>query len=95
MSSGNEEQYTSEDGTTRTAHTPRGDFSIERKIEGERVSHLGTLYNPLYFVGGYALHGSESVPTYPASHGCVRLPMYVSKPFYDRHEIGEFVWVHD
>jgi peptidoglycan/xylan/chitin deacetylase (PgdA/CDA1 family)/lipoprotein-anchoring transpeptidase ErfK/SrfK len=94
MSSGNEEYYESE-GQTYKAHTPRGDFSIERKIEGERVSHLGTLYNPLYFVGGYALHGSESVPTYPASHGCVRLPMYVSKPFFNRHDIGEFVWVHD
>jgi lipoprotein-anchoring transpeptidase ErfK/SrfK len=26
-----------------------------------------------YFVGGYALH-EGAVPTYPASHGCVRLP---------------------
>ncbi|MCB1026167.1 MAG: L,D-transpeptidase family protein, partial [Microthrixaceae bacterium] len=26
-----------------------------------------------YFNGGIALHGSPSVPSYPASHGCVRL----------------------
>ena len=94
ISSGSEEYYTS-DGETHKAHTPRGDFHIERKIEGEHESDLGVLYNPLYFIGGYAMHGSTSVPTYPASHGCVRLPMYVSKPFYNRHEIGEFVWVHD
>lgn len=32
-----------------------------------------TLYRPLYFVGGYAIHGSPYVPDYPDSHGCVRL----------------------
>lgn len=94
MSSGNEEYYTV-DGETYKAHTPRGHFRIERKIPGERHSRLGTLYNPLYFVGGYALHGSKSVPTYPASHGCIRLPMYVSRPFYDRNPIGTYVYIHN
>ena len=27
-----------------------------------------------YFTEAYAIHGSNSVPTYPASHGCVRVP---------------------
>lgn len=94
MSSGSEQYYTS-NGQTSKAHTPRGDFSVTRKIEGEHQSDLGVLYNPVYFYGGYAMHGSTEVPTYPASHGCVRLPMYVSKPFYNRHDVGEFVWVHD
>jgi lipoprotein-anchoring transpeptidase ErfK/SrfK len=31
------------------------------------------MYRPNYFYGGYALHGSSSVPAYPASHGCVRI----------------------
>ncbi len=28
-----------------------------------------------FFTGGYGLHGYGDVPAYPASHGCVRLPM--------------------
>ncbi|MFN2587255.1 MAG: polysaccharide deacetylase family protein [Actinomycetota bacterium] len=94
ISSGNEEHYTV-DGQTYKAHTPRGSFRIERKIEGVRVSRLGKLYDPSYFVGGYAIHGSESVPVYPASHGCVRIPMYVRKAFFRRTPIGKAVFVHD
>jgi lipoprotein-anchoring transpeptidase ErfK/SrfK len=28
-----------------------------------------------YFVRGYAIHGYASVPVYPASHGCLRVPV--------------------
>ncbi len=94
VSSGNEEYYTV-DGETYKAHTPRGDFVIERKIPGERHSRLGTLYWPSYFIGGYAVHGSNSVPTYPASHGCVRIPRYVERKFYYRNPIGMPVFVHN
>jgi len=60
--------------------TPLGDFHISRRIDGWRESSLdiGRLYNPLYFNGGIALHGALSVPLYPASHGCVRLPMHIA-----------------
>jgi lipoprotein-anchoring transpeptidase ErfK/SrfK len=94
ISSGSEQQYTV-DGQTYTAHTPRGDFSIERKIPGWRTSRLGRLWYPSYFTGGYALHGSPSVPNYPASHGCIRMPMYLTKKFYYRNPIGTPVFVHD
>ena len=33
---------------------------------------LGKIYRPKYFSGGQAVHGSNNVPNYPASHGCVR-----------------------
>ena len=94
VSTGNEEYYESE-GQTYKAHTPRGDFRIERKIAGKRVSHLGTLYWPSYFVGGFAIHGSDSVPTYPASHGCVRIPRYVEQAFWYRNPVERPVFVHD
>lgn len=60
--------------------TPLGDFEISRRISGWRESSLniGRLYNPLYFNGGIAFHGANSVPLYPASHGCIRLPMHVA-----------------
>lgn len=61
--------------------TPIGSFHIQRRISGWRESSLdiGRLYNPLYFVGGIAFHGALSVPNYPASHGCVRVPMHIAE----------------
>lgn len=94
ISSGNEEMYES-DGEMRRAHTPRGNFNITRKIKGKRVSDLGTLWWPSYFVGGYAIHGSDSVPVYPASHGCVRIPRYLEKAFFYRNPVGRPVFVHE
>lgn len=73
------EEFCTPAGGCRTAVTPDGDYTITRRIEGWRVAELGRLYNPLYFNGGIALHGSESVPTHPASHGCVRLPMHIAE----------------
>jgi len=72
VSSGNNELYTV-DGVTSRATTPVGTFRITRKIDGVRVSRLGELFQPAYFVGGYAIHGSPSVPGFPASHGCIRV----------------------
>ncbi|MFV0526274.1 MAG: peptidoglycan-binding protein [Acidimicrobiales bacterium] len=63
------------------SETPLGDFVISRRISGWRESSLdiGRLYNPLYFNGGIAFHGALSVPNYPASHGCVRVPMSIAE----------------
>jgi len=57
----------------RSTPTPRGDFRLTRQILGVRRSALGILYSPKYFTGGYAIHGSKSVPTQAASHGCIRV----------------------
>ncbi len=57
----------------RRTRTPRGTFKIQRQIAGVRHAPLGVLYSPKYFTGGYAIHGSPSVPASPASHGCVRV----------------------
>lgn len=74
--------------------TPLGDFHVERRINGWRESSLdiGRLYNPLYFNGGIAFHGSESVPLGPASHGCVRVPMHIAE--YLPAEIPDGTPVH-
>lgn len=72
VSTGTEKPYTYK-GESDVAHTPRGRFSIFYKIDGIRVSKLGELYRPSYFYKGWAIHGSGSVPKYPASHGCVRI----------------------
>jgi len=75
-------------------YTPEGTFSIIRKVTGNDPSPLGVLYDPMYFVGGYAIHGNPSVPSYPASHGCVRVPMWAASWLYGFNEIGEVVDVY-
>jgi len=65
------------------ARTPRGKFRIQWRISGWRESDLGKLYNPLYFNGGIAIHGSPSVPAHNVSHGCVRISIDSSIWFYD------------
>jgi peptidoglycan hydrolase-like protein with peptidoglycan-binding domain len=72
ISSGSGKTYQKPDGGESVAYTPTGDFVVERRVDGLREAALGTLYRPLYFDRGWAIHGSSSVPGYPASHGCVR-----------------------
>jgi peptidoglycan hydrolase-like protein with peptidoglycan-binding domain len=74
--------------------TPAGRFSIIRKVTGFDPSPLGTLFDPMYFVGGYAIHGNPSVPPYPASHGCVRVPMWIAPYLFATNPYGETVYVY-
>jgi peptidoglycan hydrolase-like protein with peptidoglycan-binding domain len=85
--------YTSE-GELRRAVTPTGQFQIERKINGWRKSKLGLLYRPAYFVGGYAYHGSYSVPGFPASHGCIRVAISTMDRVYDKLAPGTKVLIY-
>jgi N-acetylmuramoyl-L-alanine amidase len=76
------------DGDVRVAVTPLGDFQIQRKIDAWRKSDLGLLYRPAYFTGGYALHGSYSVPAFPASHGCIRITIAAMDRLFNRLPVG-------
>jgi peptidoglycan hydrolase-like protein with peptidoglycan-binding domain len=91
---GNEQFYV-EDGRRNRAHTPRGRFTVTRKINGWRRSKLGLLYYPSYLVNGIAIHGSPSIMTYPASHGCIRIPMFASKELSEMAPVGTVVVVYD
>jgi PKD domain/L,D-transpeptidase catalytic domain/Putative peptidoglycan binding domain len=74
--------------------TPVGRFAIYRKVSGFDPSPLGTLFDPMYFTGGYAVHGNPSVPPYPASHGCVRVPMWIAPYLFQTNSYGETVYVY-
>ncbi|MEX1005392.1 MAG: L,D-transpeptidase family protein [Acidimicrobiia bacterium] len=76
ISSGNGELYRGRGGSLVRARTPEGSYHFNRHIDGWRISYLGGLYRPFYFRGGYAIHGSGSVPPHPASHGCVRVEIH-------------------
>jgi lipoprotein-anchoring transpeptidase ErfK/SrfK len=75
-------------------YTPEGKFAIYRKVTGWDTSPLGVLWNPMYFTGGYAIHGGDPVPPYPASHGCVRVPDFVISRLFYSEPYGEVVYVY-
>jgi peptidoglycan hydrolase-like protein with peptidoglycan-binding domain len=73
VSTGSGKTYVTPGTTTpQVAYTPTGTFSVYRAVDAPVVAPLGTLYKPLYFKEGWAMHGEPVVPPYPASHGCVR-----------------------
>jgi peptidoglycan hydrolase-like protein with peptidoglycan-binding domain len=75
------------------ATTPSGRYQYYLFRSGWDDGDLGALYNPYYFNKGRAIHGYDSVPTHPASHGCARIPMYVAEYWHTLVHNGEAVYV--
>ncbi|NDC44631.1 MAG: hypothetical protein EBZ55_00900, partial [Actinobacteria bacterium] len=82
-------------GICGDAITPPGIFYFYNRKQGMRESKLGSMYNPVYFNYGIAVHGAILVPLEPASHGCVRIPMSVARYFPALVEYGDRVYVFD
>ena len=82
--------------TGATGNTPPGRWSILWKAP-QTGTWLGsaTLWWTLTFHGGFAIHGFDPVPPYPASHGCTREPIWASEWVYDQSPVGETVYVHE
>jgi hypothetical protein len=47
-----------------------------------------------YFIGGYAIHGYPSVPSYPASHGCLRVPIPNALSIFEWIDIGDPIFTY-
>lgn len=77
------------------AETPTGTWSVYFKRPGLTDGALGVYYWASFFHRGYAIHGSNSIPSYAASHGCVRVPRSVEKMVYDTLTHGKVVRVRD
>jgi L,D-transpeptidase catalytic domain/Putative peptidoglycan binding domain len=45
-----------------------------------------------YFIRGYAIHGYPSVPNYPASHGCLRVPIPNAAAIFHWIDIGDRIF---
>jgi len=69
-----------------------GSFHFYRKSPGTN-SH-GMVYSS-YFIGGYAIHGYFDVPNYPASHGCLRVPIPNAIQIYNQIDLGEPIFVYE
>jgi len=81
------------DGRCSTAVTPGGAYRVYGKYRGWQNGNLGRLYSPSYFNGGIAVHGATSVPPYPASHGCARVPMTSADWLFASMSVGMPVYV--
>ncbi len=71
--------------------TVRGRFHVYMKTPGTNAKGM---VHSNYFIGGYAIHGYADVPTYPASHGCVRVPVPNAQSIYDWVRIGDRIDVY-
>ena len=47
-----------------------------------------------YFIGGYAIHGYASVPNFPASHGCLRVPIPNARSIFNWIDIGDPIFTY-
>jgi lipoprotein-anchoring transpeptidase ErfK/SrfK len=95
VSSGFGGHYCADDGSCGIAVTPVGSYRATSKIRGLHKSPLGELWDPVFFNQGIAIHGEPSVPSTPASHGCVRIPMQDSVWMYNQLSLGTPVYVRD
>ena len=89
--------------TGRAGHrTPNGSYRVQWRWPGWHNSSAypsdqpeGNMYNSLYFrSGGYAIHGSRSVPYSPASHGCVRISVANARKIFSQVPNGTRVFVY-
>jgi N-acetylmuramoyl-L-alanine amidase len=94
VSTGNGKTFIDE-GQESIAYTPRGRFLVYRKGVGWEHGPLGSVYYPNDISGGVAIHGSRSVPTQPASHGCIRVPMFAAREVSKLMPVGTIVLVYD
>jgi N-acetylmuramoyl-L-alanine amidase len=83
------------DGQTSIAYTPRGRFVVYDKSVGWEKAPFQSMYYPNYISGGVAIHGYRSVPIQPASHGCIRIPIFAARETSKLLKLGTIVLVYD
>jgi len=74
-----------------TTPTVFGKFHFYSKTPGYN-SH--GMYFSNYFIGGYAIHGYAEVPSYAASHGCIRIPIPSARAVYRWVSLGDTIYVY-
>jgi L,D-transpeptidase-like protein/putative peptidoglycan binding protein len=66
-----------------------GTFRFYRKTPGTNAKGM---VHSSYFIRGYAIHGYASVPNYPASHGCLRVPIPNAAAIFRWIDIGDRIF---
>ena len=65
-----------------------GSYQIYRRTPGYLPDGM---YYSDFFIRGYAIHGYDPAPDYPASHGCMRLPIVDATTVYGWLKLGDWV----
>jgi peptidoglycan hydrolase-like protein with peptidoglycan-binding domain len=76
--------------TGATGNTPVGTWHVYYKVPGYNAIQM---YYSMFFIGNFAIHGYHSVPPYPASHGCSRIPLWAAPGLFSRWGMGATVYV--
>jgi hypothetical protein len=71
--------------------TVLGHYRFYLKAPGTNAKGM---YMSNYFIRGYAIHGYPSVPTYNASHGCLRVPNADAVAIFNWIRVGDPIWVY-
>ncbi len=82
--------YTMSSGKPSTP-TVIGHFVVYSKTPGTNGEGM---VDSNYFIRGYAIHGYAEVPTYAASHGCLRVPIPDAPAIYGWVQLGTPVDVY-
>jgi hypothetical protein len=69
-----------------------GHFDVYSKTPGENSEGM---VDSNYFIRGYAIHGYHEVPTYAASHGCLRVPIPDAAAIFGWVRMGTAVDVYN
>jgi peptidoglycan hydrolase-like protein with peptidoglycan-binding domain len=83
--------YTMSSGKPSTP-TVIGRFQVYSKTPGTNAKGM---VDSNYFIRGYAIHGYAEVPTYAASHGCLRVPIPDAPSIYGWVQLGTPVDVYN
>ncbi len=84
-----------DEGQNSIAYTPRGRFIVYDKTPGWEKGSARSMYYSNYISGGVAIHGSPNVPFHPASHGCIRIPLFAAREVSNLLSLGTIVLVYD
>ena len=84
----------------RTYHTSSG-APATPTVFGKYKFYLQTpgtnakgMVHSSYFIRGYAIHGYASVPNFPASHGCLRVPIPSARSIFNWIDIGDTIFTY-
>jgi len=77
--------------TGATGNTPVGRWHVYSKVPGWLPDGM---FDSSFFLRGFAIHGYPTVPFYPGSHGCVRVPVWLAPRVYGYDPPGSTIYVY-
>jgi L,D-transpeptidase catalytic domain/Putative peptidoglycan binding domain len=83
--------YHTSSGTPATP-TVFGTYRFYYKLPGTNAKGM---VHSSFFIRGYAIHGYASVPNYPASHGCLRVPIPNALSIFNWIDIGDRIFLYE